>query len=328
MGFFPYLNLEEDDVRQLWVAMNRAEAWCNADMSIRSADINMMMQTGATAEDILDGSMPALELLGEGFIFGVENDIPGGMAETLAMYFVEEWLKDQDEYRLLDIDTLQENVPYSLLYAELFTGVNVDWCTDDMEVVAAHPSLIDTANGLRSYADKVLKAYTYDAEALDTAGFISYKSAYEAGTTDFENYVGSNDDDTVYEGDRGELEDLQWMNYQMEFYGILDGMLQGLDRDDCEIEVRFAMPVSAVNLAGEMWMESDGLGQLLHAMFKIFVYYPFDREFHQTYIGLSTEHTCADNKEDYSDPLRCDPTCRDDCGELRCGKKMLITEAN
>jgi len=60
--------------------------------------------------------------------------------------------------------------------------------------------------------------------------------------------------------DRGDLEDLQWMNFQMEFYGILDGFLESLARDDCEVEIRWAVPVAAFNMAGEMWMESDYLG--------------------------------------------------------------------
>jgi len=40
----------------------------------------------------------------------------------------------------------------------------------------------------------------------------------------------------------------------MRFYGILDALLADLDREGCEIEMRFAVPVSAFNAAGEMWI--------------------------------------------------------------------------
>lgn len=278
MGVLPFLDLEDESIRQFWVAMNRAEAWCRNGID-SNADINMLMYAGASAEDVLEGTMPALELLGEGFMFGVENDLPGGMLEVLGKYYVEEYLKDQDDYRLVDIERLHENVPYSLLYAQLFTGINFEWDKEDVETVAQHPSFINQVGGLRAYVDRLLTVDTYDSAALDTAGYVAYKSAYVTGGSQFENFI-DDDEDTNYDYDRGDLEDLQWMNYQMEFYGIMDALLNDLDKDNCEIEVRWALPVSAVNAAGEMWMESDGLGQLLHAIFKVFWYYPFDREFH------------------------------------------------
>jgi len=214
MGILPEFDLDDEAVRQFWVAMNRGEAWCNNGLDTL-ADINMLFYAGASAEDILEGTMPALELLGEGFMMGIENDIPGGLTRTLGKYYVEEWMKDQPEYKLVDIERLHDNVPYSILYAELFSGMNMDWDKDDIEVVAQHPYLIDTAAGLRSYVDKLLTTDTYDATALDTAGYVAYKSAYVAGSTDFDSYTSrANDEDSVWEGvDRGHLEDLEWMNY-------------------------------------------------------------------------------------------------------------------
>jgi len=70
----------------------------------------------------------------------------------------------------------------------------------------------------------------------------------------------------------------------------------------------------------------------MHAVFKTFWYYPFDREFHLTYTGLATEHDCRDNWEDRSDGDWCDPTCRDDCtwesSSAKCAKRMVISEAS
>ena len=115
----------------------------------------------------------------------------------------------------------------------------------------------------------------------------------------------------------------------MEMFGILNAMFPAMDEDG-EIYFRFALPVSSFNVAGEACMESEGLGNLLHALFKIFIYYPFDREFHKMYTQLDNEHNCWDEWEDYSEDDYCDPACRDVCGfpnngNKVCGVRHIIT---
>lgn len=144
--------------------------------------------------------------------------------------------------------------------------------------------------------DKWLTTDTFDPTALDSAGYVSYVSAYESGTTAFDPFF-LDDEDTEYMYRAAETEDYDWMNFQMEFYGILNGMMPEMD-EDTEICFRWALPVSNINLAGEMYMESEGGNKLLHTLFKIFIYYPFDRMFHETYTGLANEHDCIENMED------------------------------
>ena len=325
MGVIPHIEMDDPATRQLWIAMNRAEAWCNEDL-IADAEVSVGIVTGASARDLLDGDsdgpIPGLEILGDGFAAYVGNHLPGGMLKEFAMYYAEEYMKDQDEYRLVDLERLQDQVPYSILYTYIMTGMNWYWCDDDVETVAAHPSLASTFNGMRAYADKVLTWDTFDPTALDTAGYVSYVSAYESGTTVWDQFFDDDDgtelDDscTSCTGTRGDqTSDLEWYNYQMEMYGILNAMLPAMDEDG-EIYFRFALPVAAYNLAGEACMESEGLGNLLHALFKIFVYYPFDRQFHKMYTELDTEHDCFDDVEDYTEELsefECNPGCRDQC---------------
>lgn len=57
-----------------------------------------------------------------------------------------EWIKDggdadvdggeTDIYKTLDIETLQENMPYSLLNTVIFAGAGSMWDEDDIEMVA------------------------------------------------------------------------------------------------------------------------------------------------------------------------------------------------
>lgn len=80
-----------------------------------------------------------------------------------------------------------------------------------------------------------------------------------------------------------------------------------------------------------MTLYGDGLGAWVHALFKIFFYYPFDREYDLALVGLQTEHDCWEDWYDRSDREICVPECRDDCehgqGEV-CAKPMIITEDN
>lgn len=183
---------------------------------------------------------------------------------------------------------------------------------------------------------------------MNVDGYIAYVSAYESGSTTWDQYF-DDDDETFYDpsedgqspsnfdtldflADTRSDDDLMWMNYQMEFYGILNAMMPQMD-DDGEVYIRWALPVAAYNAAGEICIESEGLGPLIHALFKIFIYYPFDREYNMVYTQLVNEHDCKENFDEYSDDTQCDPACRDDCkwggsGSKVCGTPMLITEAS
>lgn len=116
MGVLPYLDLTEESLLQFYMAMDRAETWCNEDM-YANAEVDMAMYMGASIEELYEGVDPGLEILGDGMAFMIGNYLPGGMLEAFAKSYVEEWIKDEEDYKALDIETLQKNVPYSVLYA-------------------------------------------------------------------------------------------------------------------------------------------------------------------------------------------------------------------
>lgn len=167
--------------------------------------------------------------------------------------------------------------------------MNLYWPIADVEAVAQHPLFIDTQQGFRAYFDKLLTTDTFDSTAMDTAGYVNYVSAYESGTSNWEAFI-NDDEDTSFEDTRGrtELRELEWLNFQMEFYGIINAMLP--EMSDNYIDWRVALPVSSFNIAGEGTLQSDGLGAALHALFKIMIYYPFDRYFDVTYSQMQNEH--------------------------------------
>jgi len=172
---------------------------------------------------------------------------------------------------------------------------------------------------------------------MNVDGYIAYVSAYESGSTTWDQYF-DDDEETFYDPAETDYkdwmdesradDDLMWMNYQMEFYGILNAMMPEMD-DDGDVYIRWALPVAAYSMAGEICIESEGLGALMHALFKVMIYYPFDREYNTVYTQLVNEHDCRENHEDYSDSNYCDPACRDDCKWKKsgvCAKPMIITE--
>jgi len=82
-----------------------------------------------------------------------------------------------------------------------------------------------------------------------------------------------------------------------------------------------------------MTLYGDGLGEWLHAMFKIFMYYPFDRAYDAALTGMKTEHDCWEDWDDRSDQEICVPGCRDDCAYHRgddstCAIPMIISIDN
>ena len=58
----------------------------------------------------------------------------------------------------------------------------------------------------------------------------------------------------------------------MELYGILNAALPDIDDEAC---LTWATPRTHYRLAGELSVSGDGLGAALHALFKVFFYYPY-----------------------------------------------------
>merc|ERR1712072_1667541 len=98
-----------------------------------------------------------------------------------------------------------------------------------------------------------------------------------------------------------------------------------------------------------MW--GEGLGAALHALFKVFYYYPFHLEYDVLVEGLETEHDCWKDRLErvrvndlrvagsIDPPLAteelCEPGCRDDCINLDstfvdriCAKPMRYKEGD
>jgi len=78
MGVFPEIDVTDEVTRQWYTAFDRAEAWCNDDITA-TAEVAMGFHLGATAEDILMGTEPILETYGEGWGAGVGFFVPGQM---------------------------------------------------------------------------------------------------------------------------------------------------------------------------------------------------------------------------------------------------------
>ena len=105
-----------------------------------------------------------------------------------------------------------------------------------------------THDGLRTAVDQAFTVDTYDADAMDIAGYVAYTSAYEGAVSDWNAYYADDEDakeDDDYYNNRLYEDfvdlDMQWMDYQMELFGILNAMLIDIDND---ITLSWATPTT------------------------------------------------------------------------------------
>jgi len=141
----------------------------------------------------MNSADPAINLIGDGFGAYVGNYIPEEI-----MIAMKEWLFLEDESDDLVSSLVAIN-------PEIMIGAHAMWDMSDIEELAENPMFAGSYAGLRSAADLAFTVDTYDAEAMNIAGYVSYTSAYEGAVTDWKEYYADDEDaedDDDYYNDR------------------------------------------------------------------------------------------------------------------------------
>jgi len=139
----------------------------------------MGIVAGASFDDIMNSADPALNLIGDGFGAYVGNYIPEEIMIAMKEWFVFDGGLDLGD----EFDDLASSLV--AINPEIMIGAHAMWDMSDIEELAENPMFSGTYAGLRSAADLAFTVDTYDAAAMNIAGYVSYTSAYEGAVTDW-----------------------------------------------------------------------------------------------------------------------------------------------